>query len=1081
MMSRSGRRSRPPVSVVAVGALALLVVMGGLPLAEASAPAPTCSTCAPPPVRGPVAPPPDVLDAYEVAAGVETLDPAVAYSAVSAEPLLNIYQTLIAYGGNDAGAFVPELATCVPGSVGCVHLYGSPLVENGTGGATQFFTFALDPAARFYDSKTGAAWPVYPSDVLFSFARLESFANLPYPGSTAGWVVSQALLPNGNASWDDGIHTPYNNTPRNVLSSILVNDSEYCPTAALAANGCVTFDADGSGTDWPFLLSLLAGPYGTSIVPCGWFSFVGAGIPGFTGTNAPYGDGPCLLPGGTNRSTSPAFQSFLDGVPPTLWDGVQLLPDSNPIAPQPPVQWTAVGSGPYYLGSVDPSTGYILRASPVYQAPSGCAGTPGCEPLAGTYFATVNVFYESNDTVGVQQYHAGRAAIADIGWNDTSAFDTLESAGKIGNMSVPALETNFQTYNLNFSVANENRSDPTGLLNVPGDFFSYNGLREFLSLAYPYAALQATLETGFGVPFGIDYGGAIPRGLGNEYPMNISWPSGAPGSNASVVGSAAWYWAAAIRPSSALYDPELSRCFAARPCRFPIMYPSVLGGPDWGPLTVAQLGAWRGSIANLSGGALEPYLLSPTCGGGLNGGCSPDPGQSPYTTMGGEWGSTYADASHIVDPMYAPNASYAYSDSVDPELGLPQFDNPTCGYDGGSWGDLLHWANVEFLPTACQGVAYDAMATWISIASALAPGPYRTLVYNEIEHVANVLALYVYAYQDSDPQTYASWIEPTSLSTNPMIGGEGIETWYSFHAVAPPPPTSYPVTFHELGLPRNATWSVSLNGSTVATSTASIAFDLPNGTYEFSIQEIGGYSLSPSGGTVQVNGTALEIWAEYVPAPTTYLVQFIEEGLPAGTSWSVTLNGSREVAASSAVISFSLPNGTYSYTVATVRGYSVSTRSGVFWVNAQGQNISIDYTPVITTYELRFQERGLPPGTGWSVSIGSIDRNTSTTSIEWNVLNGTYAFVVGSIGFQATPTNGTVSIAGSSGSVNVSFVANQTVLAHGSGWFGGLPAWAWAAVGSAGVAAAIGIGWVLLRPGRREAAGSADRAAGDNR
>ncbi|MGD0718801.1 MAG: hypothetical protein ABSA15_04405, partial [Thermoplasmata archaeon] len=776
-------------------------------------------------------------------------------------------------------------------------------------------------------------------------------------------------------------------------------------------------------------------------------------------------------PGGANDSTSAAFQRFLGGVSPTLWDGLQLLSAGNPSAPQPSVQWTAVGSGPYYLGSVDPSTGYVLRASPVYRSPSGCAGTPGCEPLAGAYFATVNVFYEPNDTVGVQQYHAGRAAIADIGWSDASAFDALESAGKIGNLSVPMLDTNFQTYDLNFSVANENRTDPTGLLNVPGDFFSYDGLREFLSLAYPYTSLAPTLETGYGVPYGMAYGGAIPRYLGSDYPTNISWPSTDPVSNASVPGGAAWYWTQSTRPSSALYDPELSRCFPARPCRFPIMYPTIGGSPDVGPLTIGQLGAWSRSIANLSGGALEPYLLSPNCGRDLAGGLSPctlGPGQSVYTTIGEGGGAAYADPSGLVGAMYGPDASHAYGDSVPQQFALPQFDNPTCGYDRGSWGDLLHWANAKFVPTACQGVAYDAMGTWIAVALTLAPGPYRTLVYNEIEHVANLLALYVYAYQDSDPQTYASWIDPTSLDTNPVIGGAGIETWYSLHAVAPPPPTTYPVSFHERGLPANTTWSVSLNASTVASTAPSIAFDLPNGTYAFSIQQIGGYALSLSAGTVQVNGTALDIWTEYVPAPTTYLVQFMETGLAAGSPWSVTLNGSRDVASSSPVISFSLPNGTYSYTVGAVRGYTVGTSSGMFWVSGEGQNISIEYTRVIVTYFLRFQELGLPTGAVWSVSVGSADRNTSTTWIEWKVPNGTYTFTVRAVGFVATPTNGTVPVHGGPASVNVSFVANQTVLAHGSGTFEGLPPWAWAALGSAGVVVAIGIGWVLVRPGRRD-------------
>nr|MBF6558583.1 hypothetical protein [Acidimicrobiales bacterium] len=316
-----------------------------------------------------------------------------------------------------------------------------------------------------------------------------------------------------------------------------------------------------------------------------------------------------------------------------------------------------------------------------------------------------------------------------------------------------------------------------------------------------------------------------------------------------------------------------------------------------GQLALEQLGAWSQSIANLSGGALEPYLLGPSCGTHQVGPspCTFAPGQSPYTTMGEEAGAAYADPNSVVGQLYASNESWPYYDSVAPQLTRPQFESLSCGHDQGSWGDLLYWAGAPFIATDCQGVAYGAMATWIATAGRLAPDSYRTLVYNEVEHVANLLGLYVYAYQSSEPQTYASWVNPASLNSNPMIGGQGIETWYALRAAGPPPPTEYPVAFHELGLPVGANWSASVNGTTVGSDSLSIVFDRPNGTYDFSIQGIGGYSGSPAAGTVQVNGTAQAIFANYVRAPGAFEVRFIETGLPPGTIWSVTLNGSLRV------------------------------------------------------------------------------------------------------------------------------------------------------------------------------------------
>ncbi|MEM3489441.1 MAG: hypothetical protein QXO75_07300, partial [Nitrososphaerota archaeon] len=51
----------------------------------------------------------------------------------------------------------------------------------------------------------------------------------------------------------------------------------------------------------------------------------------------------------------------------------------------------------------------------------------------------------------------------------------------------------------------------------------------------------------------------------------------------------------------------------------------------------------------------------------------------------------------------------------------------------------------------------------------------------------------------------------------------------------------------------------------------------------------------------------------YTISPTEYSVTFTESGLPAGTSWSVTLNGVTLSSSSNSIV-FSEPNGSYSYT-----------------------------------------------------------------------------------------------------------------------------------------------------------------------
>jgi len=242
--------------ILVVAVTALLTLSMVVPLS-----ATTSSNAAPAADRAPsvhagsssathISPHPGTLVAYEVApGGATTVDPSVAYDSVSVEPIYNVYQTLVAYNGSSTSSFLPQLSLCVPGP-NCAAMFGghSLIVNNKITGSPEYFTFPIDPAARFYDPATNSSWPVYPSDVAFSIARTCGFADLPGFGAQPGWMECQALLPIGNDAWDSGIHVPYNNTPKNVMSSMLVNSSKYCPSAALAENGCLTFNAWGGGT-----------------------------------------------------------------------------------------------------------------------------------------------------------------------------------------------------------------------------------------------------------------------------------------------------------------------------------------------------------------------------------------------------------------------------------------------------------------------------------------------------------------------------------------------------------------------------------------------------------------------------------------------------------------------------------------------------------------------------------------------------------------------------------------------------------------------------------------------------------------
>jgi len=84
-----------------------------------------------------------------------------------------------------------------------------------------------------------------------------------------------------------------------------------------------------------------------------------------------------------------------------------------------------------------------------------------------------------------------------------------------------------------------------------------------------------------------------------------------------------------------------------------------------------------------------------------------------------------------------------------------------------------------------------------------------------------------------------------------------------------------------------------------------------------------------------------------------YDVTFTEIGLPPGTTWSVTLAGT--VQTSSGQISFSEPDGAYSYSVGKVQTFNPSPASGQLFVNGTPRSVIVFFinesrTPLGTAF-----------------------------------------------------------------------------------------------------------------------------------
>ena len=752
---------------------------------------PLCAACIA--VARGTSPHPGTLDIYEIAAGGgTTMDPGVDYESVGAEVILNTYENLITYNGTDVGVdpsnYVPLLATCVPGTATCTKMYGNDmLVNNGTNGQPEYYTYAIDPNARFYDPMTGNSWPVYPTDVMFSAARQIAMGTYP---ANPGWILAQSLTPGtGNGTWDAGLHAmgygpDSNNTVNNIMDSMLVNDSTYCPAAALAANGCITFNAWADSHTWAYFQETIASPWGLTVYPCGFFSvYGGAPLPGFVLPKATDGDGSCLLPGGVTSTSDPLYQAWLHSVSVPgssvtdtgwyTWDGVTSLGITGYPYPYANLEYHSAGEGPYYVVSYNKAVGYVLQANPAYHAPT-CAGQPGCWPIAGSYAPHVNVFWDPDDTIGIQEYLAGQADASGYDTADTGEILQLVKNNQIALYTAPTLDIDQIEVNLQF-----NKSALITLVgsvpgvNVPQDFFAQSGLRQFLDHAFPYSTFLNSLYTVDGVQYAEAYGGIIPHGMGNYYPTNITWPAGNPDTNAADVGGAAWWWANITNSKSVAYDPELAACSSTAPCYFPIL--GLQGVPS---LNQAYTD-YAQSIKSLTSGALQPYVFPITFEQSVTT-CALAPSLNPCDFFRLGWAPDYPDPSDYIGPYIEPNSIFTYDDALSEALcgqyahgavltscpaTNPTYNATSCGH----WNDIPYWANLALLPNDCQWTAYSTMLYAFALA-AQTSGAQRTLLFNMAEHILNTLGLYVYTFQTVGVGTAANWVNQATINQNIVTG-----------------------------------------------------------------------------------------------------------------------------------------------------------------------------------------------------------------------------------------------------------------------------------------------------------------------
>jgi hypothetical protein len=403
-----------------------------------------------------------------------------------------------------------------------------------------------------------------------------------------------------------------------------------------------------------------------------------------------------------------------------------------------------------------------------------------------------------------------------------------------------------------------------------------------------------------------------------------------------------------------------------------------------------------------------------------------------FTETGLPWGTNWAvglggfvsSSMNSTIVFIEPNGTFAYI--VGTISGwAPSSTNGLVTVNGATVNVTISWTQVAFAVTFTES-GLPAGTSWsVTLNGATLSSSTAAITFTEPEGS--------YAYAVGSMAGYA--ITPSSGVVT-VFGGD-VSVSVTFFSGA------YAVTFAETGLSTGTSWTAVLNGSTLSSSSATIAFGEPNGTYLFAIEAVSGYSGSPSYGTVTVNGSAVTEAIAFTPLSTEmYAVEFDATGLPAGTNWSVTVGGAHQYS-TGGTMTFSVLNGSYQFTIGIVDGYLSTPSSGFVTVNGEAVTVPIDFSAgTQVQYSVVFAETGLAPGTDWSVTLGGTTVSSSTPTIVFVERSGTYAFTVGSIsGYGISPASGSTTVNGKAISVAIAFTLgtysvtfSESGLPSGTSW-----------------------------------------------
>jgi len=202
---------------------------------------------------------------------------------------------------------------------------------------------------------------------------------------------------------------------------------------------------------------------------------------------------------------------------------------------------------------------------------------------------------------------------------------------------------------------------------------------------------------------------------------------------------------------------------------------------------------------------------------------------------------------------------------------------------------------------------------------------------------------------------------------------------------------NYVVTFTESGLQTGTSWSISLNGTSQSSTTSSISFQEPNGTYSFTVGSIAGYSASPPSGSLTVSGSSVNETIVFSGNQVQNSAVFSEVNatsanisiynLPEAEEFTIGNNSSASInyvvlyLSGSGQITFSMGTSLWSSNV--LSNVTVNVTSGQLWYN-----ISIPVTNLSGNTNYYFNVYQVSGNVSWGY--------TSSPSIDINAIQDYY-------------------------------------------------------------------------------------------